>query len=302
MPKAVDDARFIIEPHYTGKHLFQAMATLLLSSEEVEPLSLLVREGCHEDSEQDWKPFHQTSRYFAAFSLKSGSPPVDIYYIGRATNGMERPQLFHAGRVMGDTLLYTNAWAGAQLLVARGGKKRDYSLYSETKRLCAVDVLVISESSEHWQEFEIDSDHPSGRTVKGLQVCSSEMELDMEDDDDDFGDERVVHFQNEGESSIDVLWLPADRDDPPVTMLHLSPGETETLGSFLGHRFRAVISGKDESCHNEGDFVVDSNQLNIRHAFCGGSEGESRTDQGNDGWGSNLICDLLKGALPSLRI
>lgn len=282
--KAIDDARFFIEPHYTGRDLFDSLVAMLLLDKNAVPKTLLVRVGCREESENEWRPLNR-KHHMVSFSVKPGSKSVDIYQIG-VTNGKVRPHLQYSGRVDDYEPLVIGTWAGTQFLVAVGGHRSSYGSYSRTNSLCALDVLLVSESDDHEQFFEIDPSHgnTSGRSISGLQKCPfDQVQSIMDDNEEDYdgrNEERVVLFENAAthNTSIDVLWVPPNDEENLVAALPtLSPGETARLESYVGHRFRAIPTGKDESCFDEPDYIVPDKRKIHHHVFC--AEPDEREDK-----------------------
>ena len=112
----------------------------------------------------------------------------------------------------------------------------------------------------------------SGRSVPGLPACLARPEMEF-----------VNAAANP--ASIDVVWVSTDGSPPETIISGLAPGESDTLLTTEGHRFRASSFG-DSSCREE--FVVTAAASESgRHEFCA----YSKTPPAHRGLGTALTGD-----------
>jgi hypothetical protein len=56
-PSVVDEARFFLQLPYTGGTLVRSLWAMMALGPPPPPPPLLVRKGCHVESDDDWRPF-----------------------------------------------------------------------------------------------------------------------------------------------------------------------------------------------------------------------------------------------------
>ena len=159
-PSVIDEARFFLELPYTGGTLFRSLWAMMSLVPPPPPPPMLVRKGCHIESEDDWQPVYLPVRVDTSgivrrdlarqiqISIDESSPlenPVHIYRVGRVGARTTLPELVKMGLLdEPGKPLQVSSWVGGCLLAAQGGTGGHFSYDGDPGDLCALEVWLIT--------------------------------------------------------------------------------------------------------------------------------------------------------------
>lgn len=270
-PYIIDDTRFILDHSYTGRTLARSLLAMMSLGPPLPPSPPLMRQGCHAESDDDWRPLHLPTRVDASgiivwdearqveISVTESSAletPVRVYWVGPVGAETTVSELVYVGEVGGsEEPLQVNAWVGEYLLATQGSNIGYVPHNGDPGDLCALDVWLITHDVSQSFILDVNQSSIDRRAVRGLHPCQHP---------------RSVEFVNVAGGIIDIIWVPHDDRTPMTIEVGLTPGDMRSINTWDGERFRAV-SRDGASCSGEKDFVVNATHPRFfRHYFCEG--------------------------------